>query len=111
MSFPAPDIGLVTTLDLNALLVKRPAATFFMRVAGDRMAGDCIHDGDLLVVDRSLPPVAGKLVVAALAGELVVRRIHRVEGQWHLLQPGSANLEAAQDFELWGMVTAIIHTV
>ena len=55
--FPSPaEQYLEPPLDLNELLVKRPAATYFVRVEGDSMIGAGIHDGDLLVVDRSLRP-------------------------------------------------------
>lgn len=46
-------------LDLNELLVKRPADTYFVRVDGDSMIGAGISDGDLLVVERSLRPAGG----------------------------------------------------
>ncbi|MBU6323002.1 MAG: translesion error-prone DNA polymerase V autoproteolytic subunit, partial [Burkholderiales bacterium] len=59
-------------LDLNEHLVLHPEATFFLRVKGDSMIGAGIHDGDLLVVDRSLEPSHGRVVIAALDGELTV---------------------------------------
>src|SRR5690554_8105877 len=61
-------------LDLNEHLVKRPAATFFIKVTGDSMEGFGIHDGDLLVVDRSIEPRPGHILVAMLEGELTVKR-------------------------------------
>ena len=110
MSFPAPSDGTIATgLDLNHL-VQHPAATFFMRVSGTGMVEAGIHDGDLLIVDRSLPKVEGRLVVAALAGELVVRRLSQVNEQWHLTQPGESGT-ANEEFELWGVVTTVIHSV
>ncbi len=110
MSFPAPSDGTIaTTLDLNHL-VQHPAATFFMRVSGTGMVAAGIHDGDLLIIDRSLSPVAGRLVVAALAGELVVRRLHQVKEQWQLTQPGKL-APISEEFEIWGVVTTVIHSV
>ena len=53
-------------LDLNELLVKRPAATYFVRVEGDSMVGAGISDGDLLVVDRSLRPADGDVIIASV---------------------------------------------
>lgn len=65
--FPSPaDDYVEGLLDLNSHLVKHPAATFFVRVAGDSMVGAGIHPGDILVVDRSLEPVDGKIVIAVL---------------------------------------------
>ena len=60
-------------LDLNELLVKRPAATFFVRVEGDSMIGAGIRDKDLLVVDRSLTPANGDIIIAAVDGEFTVK--------------------------------------
>jgi len=110
MSFPAPsDQSIDTSLDLN-VLVRNPPATFFFRVSGDSMAADCIHDGDLLIVDRSLAAVSGKLVVAAVDGELVVRRLLQVDDGLRLQQPGTTTAHTG-DFELWGVITTVIHTV
>jgi DNA polymerase V len=62
-------------LDLNELCVQHPAATYFVRVSGDSMIGAGIHDGDLLVVDRSLVPKHGDIVIAGFHGELTVKRL------------------------------------
>jgi DNA polymerase V len=65
--FPSPaDDYIGQQLDLNDLLIKNPAATFFVRVAGDSMTGVGINDKDILVVDRSLEPVHGRIVIAAV---------------------------------------------
>ncbi|MBQ3975152.1 MAG: UV protection and mutation protein, partial [Lachnospiraceae bacterium] len=62
--FPSPAEQYVEApLDLNELLVRRPAATFFVRAAGDSMSGAGISDGDLLVVDRSLRPADGDVIM------------------------------------------------
>ena len=110
MSFPAPgDSSIDTALDLNQL-VKNPAATFFMRVDGDEMEKECIHSGDLLLVDRSLEVVPGKLVVAAVNGMLLVRRVAEVDRALRLLKPGSQTEESGE-FEVWGVVSTVIHSV
>ncbi|OYV18084.1 MAG: SOS-response transcriptional repressors (RecA-mediated autopeptidases), partial [Methylococcaceae bacterium NSM2-1] len=84
--FPSPaDDYVEKSLDLNELLIKRPAATFFVRVEGDSMLGDGIHPDDILVVDRSLTPDVGKIVVCALNGELTVKRLAREDQQWRLV--------------------------
>jgi DNA polymerase V len=72
-------------LDLNLHLVKNPDATFYVRVSGDSMTGAGIHSGDLLVVDRSLDPVSGRIVIAVLNGELTVKRLF-VEGDRLILR-------------------------
>ena len=65
--FPSPaEQYQETPLDLNELLVKRPAATFFVKVQGESMVGEGIHDGDLLAVDRSLRPASGDVIIACV---------------------------------------------
>ena len=72
--FPSPaEQYLEPPLDLNELLVKRPAATFFVRVEGDSMIGAGIRDKDLLVVDRSITPANGDIIIAAVDGEFTVK--------------------------------------
>ena len=67
--FPSPAGDYIECrLDLNEHLIQHPSATFFVRVAGESMVGAGIHDGDMLIVDRSLEPVHGSVVVAALNG-------------------------------------------
>ncbi|MFN9959866.1 MAG: LexA family protein, partial [bacterium] len=62
-------------IDLNRELIPSPLSTFFMRVQGGAMQGDGIFDGDLLVIDRSLTPQAGSVVVAVFEGRFIVRRL------------------------------------
>ena len=65
--FPSPAGDYIERrLDLNEHLIQHPSATFFVRVAGDSMTGAGIHDGDILIVDRSLEPAGGSIVVAAV---------------------------------------------
>ncbi len=72
--FPSPgDDQIERVLDINDLVVKHPASTFFVRVEGDSMEGVGIFSGDVLVVDRSLEPKTGSIVVAAVYGELLVK--------------------------------------
>lgn len=74
--FPAPGDDLVeSSLDLNDLLIDNPTATFFVKVEGDSMEGAKIFSGDVLVVDRSVTPRSGHIVVAAVYGEMVVKRL------------------------------------
>ncbi|MBN2018906.1 MAG: translesion error-prone DNA polymerase V autoproteolytic subunit [Sedimentisphaerales bacterium] len=100
-------------LDLNKHLVGNAAATFFVRVAGDSMVGAGIHTGDLLVVDRSLEPRDKNVVIAVIDGELTVKRIRLKAGKITLEpeNPDYATLEITADtaFEVWGVVTSVIH--
>ena len=120
--FPSPaEQYLEPPLDLNELLVKRPAATFFVRVQGESMVGAGIHDGDLLVVDRSLAPADGDVVIAAVDNEFTVKylRIRTVERAGRTVR--QVALEAAnpafptialrglRELRFFGKVTAVIH--
>lgn len=98
-------------LDLHRLMVPRPAATFFMRMRGDSMR-PVLRPGDLLVVDRSLNPGPGRLVVAAVNGEHLVRRWER-DASGELLRaenPRREPLRIAEiaDFVVFGVVTWIV---
>ncbi|UVT18129.1 MAG: translesion error-prone DNA polymerase V autoproteolytic subunit (plasmid) [Nitrospira sp.] len=114
--FPSPaDDYLEGKLDLNRHLIKHPAATFFVRVSGDSMLGAGIHTGDLLVVDRSLEAVDGNVIVAALDGELTVKRLSK-RGTAVRLLPENRNyqpieVQPQQEFEIWGVVTNVIHAL
>jgi len=74
--FPSPaDDFLEKRLDLNEYLVRNPPATFLVRVSGHSMKDAGIFDGDILVVDKSLQPVSGSIVVAILHGEFTVKTL------------------------------------
>lgn len=112
--FPSPaDDYIEDRIDLNQYLIRHQEATFFLRVKGDSMIGAGIHDGDLLVVDRALEPVDGKIVIAVLDGELTVKRLERRGRIIRLLpeNPAYAPIEVGheQDLVIWGVVTNVIH--
>ncbi len=114
--FPsAADDHLEKHLDLNEHLIKHPTATFFLRVRGDSMIGAGIHDNDVLVVDRSLEPVNGKIVIAIVDGDFTVKRLIRRQGKT-LLVPENDVYEPIeftdnQDLEIWGVVTGVTRQV
>ncbi len=112
--FPSPaEDYLDKTLDLNELLISHPAATFFVRVAGDSMQGAGIFSGDTLVVDRSLEPADNRIVVAIVNGEFTVKRLKLREGRISLVPENPAypilELREGTDFQVWGVVTYVIH--
>jgi DNA polymerase V len=114
--FPSPAAGHIEkTLDLNELLVQKPAATYFVRAQGESMLGAGIHPNDILVVDRSLEPLAGKIVICALNGALTVKRLACENQQWALKaeHPDYPDIVLSDDLELaiWGVVTTVIHSV
>jgi len=100
-------------LDLNKHLIKNPAATFFVRVTGDSMEGAGIYHEDLLIVDRSLEPKDKNVVIAVVNGELTVKRI-RIKNKKITLEPENENYSVQEitedtEFEVWGVVTNVIH--
>ncbi|MBF0262655.1 MAG: translesion error-prone DNA polymerase V autoproteolytic subunit [Magnetococcales bacterium] len=109
---PARDEG-SRPLDLQALLVEHPESTFFWRVEGVSMEGMGIHHGDLLVVDRSLPPVSGSVVVAILDGGFVVKQFVRRPGEV-ILRSGHPDhaeiaIDAERELSIWGVVRWSLH--
>ncbi|ADH84871.1 LexA family protein [Desulfurivibrio alkaliphilus] len=112
--FPSPaDDYIEGRLDLNQLMIANPAATFFVRVAGDSMIGAGIHHHDILVVDRSLEPTDGKVVIAVVDGELTVKRLRRQNGTIRLQAENpdypAIKLNEETSCEVWGVVTFVIH--
>ncbi|MGE4502728.1 MAG: LexA family protein [Thiomicrospira sp.] len=111
--FPSPaDDNIEQGLDLNQYLVKRPETTFLLKVQGDSMKKVGIFNGDILIVDRSLEPADGKIVIAALDGELTVKRLSiKSTGTW--LVPENDHylpipVRENSDMVIWGVVTATI---
>ena len=114
--FPSPaEDYLEGKLDITKHLVKHPAATFYVRVSGDSMIGAGIHSGDLLVVDRSLEPKNGNVIVAALDGDLTVKRLYQRDGVIRLMPENqeykAIEIQDGQSFEIWGVVTSVIHSL
>ena len=112
--FPSPaEQYMEPPLDLNELLVKRPAATYFVRVSGDSMTGAGVPDGDLLVVDRSLEPEDGSMVIACVDGEFTVKTYRRDRRGVRLeaANPAYPPIAFAGEMELrvFGVVTAVVH--
>ncbi len=114
--FPSPAEDYIEgRLDLNRHLIKHPAATFFVRVAGDSMIDAGIHPGDILVVDRALEPQDSNVVIAVIDGELTVKRISQRHGKLFLMPDNEAyqplEILAEMEFEVWGVVTSVIHSL
>jgi len=111
--FPAPADDLVeTALDINDLVVKNPASTFFVRVEGNSMEGAHIFSGDVLVVDRAVEIKDKMIVVAAVFGELVVKRLKK-QGDTHVLASENPdyepiNINENDDCYVWGAVVGSV---
>ena len=112
--FPSPaEQYIESPLDLNKLLVTKPAATYFVRAAGDSMLEAGIRPGDILVVDRSLEAVDGSIVIAAVDNEFTVKYL-RKNAAGVCLEPANRKYKPitfteGMELRLFGVVTALIH--
>ena len=114
--FPSPaDDHMEGKLDLNKHLIKHPTATFFVKAAGESMINAGIYPGDILVVDRSLEARHGKIIIAAVDGELTVKRLHRNNREMYLMPENDAfqpiKIEEGNHVVIWGVVTNVVHEV
>jgi len=103
-------------IDLNEQLIRNKPATFFMRVSGDAMTGAGIFNGDVVFVDRSVKAASGKVVIASLNGEMLIRRLEKTLNKLRLvpetprLSPIDIDLSGSE-FSIWGVVTYVIHSL
>jgi DNA polymerase V len=102
-------------IDLNEQLIRNKPATFFMRVSGSSMINAGIYDGDIVIVDRSLKPQNGKIVIAVIDGEMLIRRYEKTMNSLRLI-PETAKLSPIEvsefmDFKIWGVVSCVIRNV
>jgi DNA polymerase V len=102
-------------IDLNEQLIKNKPATYFMRVNGNSMIGAGIHDGDVVIVDRSLKPQNGKVIIAVLNGEMMIRRLE-ISMNMRRLVPATSKLSAIEidefsELTVWGVVIYVIHSL
>jgi DNA polymerase V len=102
-------------IDLNEQLIKNKPATYFFRMKGDAMKNAGILDNDILIVDRSVQLANGKVIIAILNGELMVRRFHKNFTSAFLIPENdrfkTINLAEFGDFSVWGVVTYTIHSL
>lgn len=102
-------------IDLNEQLIINKPATFFMRVSGSSMINAGIYDDDIVIVDKSIKPQNGKIVIAVLDGELLIRRYERTMNTLRLV-PETTKLSPIEvgefsDCKIWGVVTCVIRMV
>jgi DNA polymerase V len=114
--YPSPaDDYVEKRLDLNELLINKPADTFFVRAEGESMLGAGIRPGDVLVVDHSVHAGVGKIIVCARDGELTVKRLRSKEGKLVLApeNPNYSDIPITEEVEMviWGVVSSVIHNV
>lgn len=114
--FPSPaqdHIG--ETIDLAREMVRHPESTFYARIAGNSMQEAGIHDGDIVVIDRSLEPHNGSYVVACVDGEFTVKEYQfDTQNQCAWLIPHNKDYKkikvtAEDQFCIWGVITFCVH--
>ena len=102
-------------IDLNEQLIRNKPATFFFRMNGDAMTGAGIYSGDILIVDRSITTVNGKVIIAILNGEMMVRRLEKTFNKIRLIPETSRlaiiDVDPFAEFSVWGVVVYSIHAV
>jgi len=114
--FPSPAADFIDiSIDLNKHLIKHPSATFYARAKGDSMKDAGIFDGDLLIVDKSIDPLDGKIAICYIDGEFTVKRIKKENDEvW--LMPANAQyqpikMREGNDLTIWGIVTHVIKSL
>ena len=102
-------------IDLNEQLIRNKPATFFMKVSGSSMINAGIFDGDIVIVDRSIKPQNGKIVIAVLDGEMLIRRYEKTINRLRLVPetPKLSSIEVSEfmDFKIWGVVIYAIRSL
>jgi DNA polymerase V len=102
-------------IDLNEQLIRNKPATFFMRVSGNSMINAGIYDGDIVIVDKSIKPQNGKIVIAVIDGEMLIRRYEKTMKSLRLIPetPKLSPIDVSEfmDFKVWGVVVCVIRTL
>ena len=112
--FPSPAEDYIELgVDLNKYLIKNPISTFFLRVSGNSMNNAGIYNNDLLIIDRSINPIPGNIVVALLDGEFTLKRLIKEQNNYYL-KADKENYPAISlyeyvDIEIWGVAIYSIH--
>ena len=113
--FPSPaNDFLKDKIDLNKYVSLHPDATYYAKVNGLSMEGE-FSDGDLLVIDKSLDPIDGKIAVCYIDGDFTVKRI-KIEGNKCLLIPTNSDFPTIEvtesnQFQIWGVVSYVVKKV
>jgi len=112
--FPSPAEDYIDMdLNLHDYLVQNPSATFCVKAIGESMKDAGIQSGDIMLVDRSLKPENRSIVLAIIDGEFTVKRVNVANDALYLLPENdsftSIKITEEMDFQVWGVVTYIIH--
>ncbi|HMZ46490.1 MAG TPA: translesion error-prone DNA polymerase V autoproteolytic subunit [Chitinophagaceae bacterium] len=114
--FPSPALDFTDLgIDLNKHLIKHPSATFYGRAKGQSLKNAGINDGDLLIIDRSVEPINGKIAVCYIDGEFTAKRIKKTKNELWLMPENEdykpIKIEEENNLIIWGIVTHVIKAV
>jgi DNA polymerase V len=102
-------------IDLNEQLIRNKPATFFMKVRGHSMVNAGIFDGDIVIVDKSVKPISGKIVIAVLDGEMLIRRLEKTFNKIFLIPEteklSKLEVQDLSDFKIWGTVVWVLRMI
>ena len=102
-------------IDLNEQLIRNKPATFFMKVSGSSMINAGIFDGDIVIVDRSIKPKNGTIVIAVIDGEMLIRRMEKTINKMRLIPETTKlaiiDVSEFSDFKIWGVVICVIRNL
>ncbi|MEA1972814.1 MAG: translesion error-prone DNA polymerase V autoproteolytic subunit [Candidatus Cloacimonadota bacterium] len=112
--FPSPAEDYIEDhIDLNQYLIKHPQATFFIKVSGNSMIDAGIFNDDILIIDRAIDPIANKVVIAVIDGELTIKRLKKKNGKWFLKAENQdyedIHFLEEEDLLIWGVAIYSIH--
>ena len=113
--FPSPaDDYMELSLDLNEKLIRNPSSTFFAQITGSSMINAGIHDGDIVIVDKSLQAKDDSILVCSIDGEFTLKRFKKIDGENGYLMPDNPKYKPIKvskhnTFMIWGVVTYTIH--
>lgn len=114
--FPSPaDDYIEKKLDINELLIKNPAASYFLKVSGDSMINAGIFPGDIIIVDRSLDVKNNSIIIASLDGEFTIKRFVKEYGRVYLVPENQKykriEIKPEMEFEIWGVAVYSIRNL
>jgi DNA polymerase V len=113
--FPSPaDDYMELSLDLNEKLIRNPSSTFFAQITGSSMVNAGINDGDIVIVDKSLPVKNNSVLVCSIDGEFTLKKFKKIDSNTGYLLPENPDykpikVDKHNNFMIWGVVTYTIH--
>lgn len=109
--FPSPaEEELLDTISLDELLIQNPQATFLLKVSGDSMKDAGILPGDMVIIDKSVVPQTGDIVIAQVDGQWTMKYLEK-KGDSVTLRPANPNyrtIRPKKELVVAGVVKAVV---